>query len=193
MKLKELLKSFKKALQNEEINEFDAQFEDHPIKNGDIYRLHFVGYYNSNLQSFDSPSKHMVDWSCKPFKLPLNMPREDAFKVISFLSDYVEAQANIRPASLESVRTVDKALSLERLGFTKFPHDIKDNYVIDLFTVGGRIRRFLSSEYYSKYFEWYTPNITLEEIQKIYHKIGLEFIPPIFNPDIQEKTKTLTK
>ena len=36
MKLKELLKSFKKALQNEEINEFDAQFEDHPIKNGDI-------------------------------------------------------------------------------------------------------------------------------------------------------------
>lgn len=135
----------------------------------------------------------MIDWSCKPFKLPLNMPREDAFKVISFLSDYVEAQANIRPASLESVRTVDKALSLERLGFTKFPYDIKDNYVIDLFTVGGRIRRFLSSEYYSKYFEWYTPNITLEEIQKIYHKIGLEFIPPIFNPDIQEKTKTLTK
>ena len=46
----------------------------------------------------------VVDWSYKPFKLPSGMTKEDAFKVLSYLTDYIEKDNNIAPASFKSVR-----------------------------------------------------------------------------------------
>lgn len=44
--------------------------------------------------------------------------------------------------------------------------------VVDLFTVGGDFRLFTRTPMDKRYFEWFTPRVKKEEIEKIYAKIG---------------------
>lgn len=149
--------------------------ESHPIGSQDIYRLHYVGIYNAKYTVDGAVS--YFDSYMDPFKLPAKMSREDAFKVLSYLTDKIEKKSDAEEASYESVQLLDMAISIKRFGFEKvdIKLDANDDRVIDLFTISGRVEKFKSSFYYSKYFEWYTENISLREVKQIYEKYGMEF------------------
>ena len=139
--------------------EFDAELEDHKID------------YNSKTNI------EVVDCPYKPFKLPGGMTKEDAFKVLSYLTDYIEKDNNIAPASFKSVRILDDVLNIERLGFERIDTNLSSDSsdVINLFTISGRIRLFKKHNLYSKYFEWYKEGVTKEDVVQIYKNCNVEF------------------
>lgn len=183
MSLKDKLNKLKKDLLNSiQLNrdyEFEATLEDHPIGNQNIYRLYYVDFHRirESVRYPDPNNIGVVNWPCKPFMLPNGMTREEGFKVLSYLTDFIEKRKDIEPCSLKSVRTLDGVLDLERFGFTRIniqlPTESED--VIDLFTVAGRLLLFKKSKLYPKYFEWYTEGVSLEEVKNIYNKYNMEF------------------
>lgn len=180
MNLKEKLLEFKKKLLSKEVPvpralEFDATLEDHPVGNQDIYRLYFVNYHRIG-ESYGRQDNNvgMINWPCNPFMFPEGMSREEGFKVLSYLTDFIEKREDTEPCSLKSVRTLDGVLDLERFGFKRVKED-DENKILNLFTVSGRLLLFKRSKLYPKYFEWYVENVTLEEVTNIYTKYNMEF------------------
>lgn len=171
-KIKKFLGELKDEITYNEQDDFNATFEDHDPGNQKYYRLHYINYHNINR---DSNRRGMIDWPYKPFELPNGMSREDGFKVLSYLTDFIEQRDDVYEASWKSVGTLDGVLNLERFGFKRLDFTPSEEDVIDLFTIDGRIKRFKDSKYYSKYFNWYTSNITKEEVEVIYQKLGLVF------------------
>lgn len=166
--------------------EFQVDLEDHEVENQNIYRLHFINYHRI-LENVDNKDNNvgLIDWPCKPFRLPNGMSREDAFKVLSYLTDFIEERNDIEPCSLKSVLTLDKVIDLERFGFTRV-EESNDNEILDLFTVTGRLLLFKRSELYKKYFNWYKEGVTLEEVSSIYNKLSMNF-ENIYLVDEQEE------
>ena len=156
--------------------EFEADLEDHQLGNQNIYRLYYIDYHRIG-EGYGRTSNNVgvIDWPFKPFMFPNGMSREDGFKVLSYLTDFIEKQLNLTPCSYKSVSTLNSVLDLERLGFKRINADINDDDIIDLFTVSGRLLLFKNSKYYQKYFEWYTEGITYDEVKAIYDKCGIEF------------------
>ena len=175
--------------------EFNGSFENHPIGDQDIYRLYYVNYHRINeYEGCSADNIGMIDFPLKPFKLPEGMSREDGFKVLSYLIDNVEKQKDVEPFSLNSVRTLDKVLDLERFGFRRV--DEKDEEkILNLFTVTGRLLLFQKSKLYPKYFEWYTEGVSKHEVKKIYEKLGLEFKDIVWLDDsqVEDKPKVFEK
>lgn len=179
MKLKDKLIEFKNNLLSiEPLNrdfEFEANLEDHPISDQKIYRLYFVNYHR--IREYEGRQDNnigIIDWPCKPFMLPIGMTREEGFKVLSYLTDFIEKRNDVEECSLKSVRTLDGVLDLERFGFKRVD-ETDENKILNLFTVSGRLLLFKKSELYNKYFEWYIENVTLEEVISIYSKYNMEF------------------
>lgn len=169
--------------------EFNGSFVDHPISDSDIYRLYYVNYHRiREYEGCTANNIGVVDFPYKPFKLPEGMSREDGFKVISYLTDSVERNSGLEPFSLGSVKTTDKVLDLERLGFRRVDEKDEDK-IINLFTVTGRLLLFTKSKLYPKYFEWYTEGITKEEVSQIYAKCGIEFKDIVWEKDDNQKIK----
>lgn len=169
--------------------EFYANFENHPLGNQEIYRLRYINYHRIGENfSQDNNNIGIVDWPLKPFYLPVGMGREEAFKVLSYLTDFIENTLNLEPCSSKSVIKLDKVLNLARLGFSKidavFPINSKE--VIDLFTVTGRLLLFKRSAYYKRYFDWYTEGVTFDEVKEIYSRCGIEFYDLTFDKDPQK-------
>lgn len=133
------------------------------------------------------------------FKAPKGMDLKQACKVVSYLSELVEKDGAVEEASELSVQIV--GAFLRNLGFEKedenavdFSHrhsvsfdtkralDFEDSKVLpypvlgtnDLFTVGGDIKVFEQSSLMDRYFEWFTPGVTEEEVRKIYDEIGFD-------------------
>lgn len=157
--------------------EFEADLENHPLGNQIMYRLHYVDYHRIG-EGYGIGPKNVgrMDFYFKPFLLPQGMRREDAFKVLSYLTDYIERTRHLTPCSYDSVAFLDKMLELDKLGFVKLNTSL-DKYsdeVIDLFTVTGRLLLFQQSKYYQKYFEWYTENVTFEVVRDVYTRCGME-------------------
>ena len=180
MNLKEKLLELKKKLSSKEIPvlralEFDATLEDHSVGNQDIYRLYFVNYHRIG-ESYGRQDNNVgvINWPCNPFMFPEGMSREEGFKVLSYLTDFIEKREDTEPCSLKSVRTLDGVLDLERFGFKRVKED-DENKILNLFTVSGRLLLFQRSKLYPKYFEWYVENVTLEEVKNIYTKYNMEF------------------
>ena len=171
-KIKNFLAELKEEITYNEQDDFNATFEEHEPGNQKYYRLHYINYHNINR---DSNRRGMIDWPYKPFELPEGMSREDGFKVLSYLTDFIEQRDDVYEASWKSVGTLDGVISLERFGFKRLDFTPGEEEIIDLFTIDGRIKRFKDSKYYSKYFNWYTSNITKEEVEVIYQKCGLTF------------------
>lgn len=163
---------FKSFLQEGVRNEFEAEFENHPIGNQKIYRLHYILYYRAEGKT---DKFRIMNWPFEPFELPDGISREDAFKILSYLTDYIEKTKNLKPCSYESVNALNKVLNLQRLGFKKLNEKCDEKDILDLWTVDGRVLLFKEGPYYPSYFEWYYEDITLTEVQNIYKKIGIEF------------------
>lgn len=129
-----------------------------------------------------------------PFILPDGMTIEDASKVVSYLSEKVEKENNIEPCTEKSVAMVGDIL--EEYGFQKVDniecghfHSV-DKYnpfrkigsflpvcqkvagVVDLFTVNGDLKLFHNSYFDSRYFDWFTPGVSKQEVDAIYNNIG---------------------
>lgn len=170
--------------------EFETELEDHPIGNQDIYRLYYVNYHRIGERYTKKPSVGRINWPCKPFKLPEGMTREEAFKVLSYLTDCIEKEEDTEMCSLKSVKLLDSILYLERLGFKRVK-EIDESKIINLFTVSGRILLFKKCELYSKYFEWYVENVTLDEVVDIYAKCNMEFKDIVWVPKDKGQQKVL--
>lgn len=148
--------------------------EEFPIAIGDIYRLHYIKYYTFG-KKYGYSIQELINWPCEAFYLPKGMKKEDAFKVISYLTDRVEEIESIEQASLKSVCKTDELLELEELGFTRAKRPSDDESVISLFTIDGDFEKFKESKHYPRYFEWYTPNVSKEEVERIYSLCGIKF------------------
>lgn len=172
MSLKEKINNFFDSLGINVEDDFDVTFEDHMPGNKKYYRLHYINYHNINR---DPNRRGLIDWPYKPFGLPDGMSREDGFKVLSYLTDFIEKRDDVYEASWKSVGTLDGVISLERFGFKRLDFSPKVEDVIDLFTIDGRIRRFKDSKYYDMYFNWYISNVSKNEVEEIYSKCGLVF------------------
>lgn len=179
MKLKEKLLKIKESLTKYAPEtrdyEFNAVLEDHPIKRRNIYRLHYVNYHRiGENTNYSRDNIGLIDMPFEPFMFPEGMSQEEGFKVLSYLTDFIEERSDIEICSLKSVSTLVNALDLERFGFRRIPEKDERN-IIDLFTVDGRLQLFKESEFYPKYFNWYKEGITLEEVKEIYKKHNMEF------------------
>ena len=177
-------------LSDEEFDEleYNAKLEDHEIGNQRFYRLYYVNYHNIGGRLYgrsESESGGEILSIYKPFELPGGMTREDAFKVLSYLTDFIEKHPSVEVASWKSVSTLDSVLDLNKYGFKRLDFQPADEDIIDLFTVTGRIARFKNKELYSRYFNWYVDGVTREEVVDIYKKIGLTFEDIVFKS--QEK------
>lgn len=171
-KIKHFFKDLIETININEEEDFNATFEEHEIGDQKFYRLHYINYHNIDR---DPNRRGEIDYRYKPFELPIGMTREDAFKVLSYLTDFIEKRPEVYEASWKSVGTLDSVLNLERFGFKRLDFTPIDDEIIDLFTIDGRFKRFKSSEYYEKYFNWYTKGITKKEVEEIYQKCGMTF------------------
>jgi putative hydrolase of HD superfamily len=176
----DVMSVYRDGTYSNEINEDD-------VCDKKIYRLRYINYHNIGLR-YGMNNKGLIDWAGKPFFLPNEMTSEEAFKVLSYLTDFIEKEPDIEECSLKSVNTLNGILiELDRFGFISPIAPVNEKNVIDLFTVSG-FNRFKKSEEYNKYFEWYTPNTTKEEVEKIYLKCGLEFKDIVWINKQEEKT-----
>lgn len=157
-----------------------------------------------------------IGYSCT-YKAPKGMDLKDACKVVSYLSELVEQDGSIEPASELSVQIV--GAYLRALGFDKFDEkdvdyshrhavsfDTKEALnlaeskitpeqklgVTDLFTVGGDIKLFEKSDLMDYYFEWFTPGVTEEEVRQIYASIGKDLDKTFTIEEICRWAKTKT-
>lgn len=182
MNLKKKLEDLKNKISNyKELNrdsEFYADLDNHTLGNQNIYRLRYINYHRIGESYGMGPGNvGVINWPFKPFLLPKGMSRDDAFKVLSYLTDYIEGNLGIEECSRKSVELLEKTLDLERLDFRRLniSTDKIEEDIIDLFTVTGRLLLFKNSKYYSKYFEWYTEGVTFEEVEAIYKKSNIKF------------------
>lgn len=173
--------------------EFNATLKDHPIGDQNIYRLYYINYHRIGT-SYGHYINNIgvIDWPCEPFMLPEGMTREEGFKVLSYLTDFIEKRKDVEIGSLRSTRILDQVLDLERLGFKKVKEN-DENKILNLFTVDGRVLLFKMSKLYRKYFEWYTENITLEEVQEIYAKHNMEFRDIVWHDKESQKEISLNR
>lgn len=176
-------------------NELDNDIlENHTIGNQEIYRLYYIDYHKIGENYGFNSKFSMTNWPFKPFMLPNGMTREEGFKVLSYLTDLIEKSEDIETCSLKSVKTLDEILNLNELGFIRVLED-DESKIINLFTVNGRVSLFKKSDLYSKYFEWYIENVSLEEVISIYQKYNIEFkdIQCLANLGSKEYSKVLIR
>ena len=200
MSLKEKLIAIRDAIKESKTvcfvnpdNEFDVELEDHEVGNQNIYRLYYINYHRIGMlgHSDNRSNIGLVNWPCKPFMLPEGLSREDGFRVLSYLTDFIEKRDDVEPGSLKSVNTLDSVLNNERFGFKRVD-ETDENKILNLFTIDGRALLFKRSELYKKYFEWYVEGVTKEEVENIYNKIGMEFRDIVWLDKLQDKVTDKT-
>lgn len=179
MRLKERIEKLKKVLELNrkcDLNTINNIVRDAAIGNKKIYRLHYINYHKIGGE-YGLGSNGKVDWPFDVFYLPEGMSKDDAFKVLSYLTDFIEKSLDLPECSFKAVNLLNEALKLERFGFRKVETSVEPqaNEIADLFTLSGRTEQFKKSKYAEQYFEWYTPNVSKQEVETIYHKLGKRF------------------
>ena len=162
-------------------------------------RLYYVGFnkYNNALNQECIEKVYEIT---TPFVLPRDMTIDEACKVISYLTEKVEKENGLEPASKEGVAQVGKMLSnygfsscesysrghFKRLALfeprTKIESgllnsDLKQkDGITELYTVGGDTKLFKKSEFYKTYFNWFVDGVTREDVKEIYKRIGKSYL-----------------
>lgn len=185
MNVKKVLQGIRDAIVPEE--SYEVPFENHDIGDARIFKLHYVNHYKRG----DFGGYGLVDWPLKPFAIPDGMSKEDAFKVLSYLTDFIEQKMGAQECSFQSVKLLDEVISLERFGFRRIDEKLEHPTAYSLYTVAGRQLLFKRSRYYDTYFEWYHEGVTREEVNAIYQSIGMDFEDPVIIGD-EKMVKRLT-
>ena len=103
--------------------EFNAKLRNHYVGKENIYRLGFVWHYRFN----HGKSLGSTEWFGKPFMLPQGMSRNEGFKVLSYLTDFIEKEESYEPCSYQSVIALENILDsssspeFSRAGFNLYP------------------------------------------------------------------------
>ncbi len=139
-------------LQRAKVYDFEVSLENHLIGNQTIYRLYYVNYHKIGEGYLEGRHFGVIKVPFRPFQLPEQMAREGGFKVLSYLTDFIEANKNVAPCSLQSIRMLDHLLNAENLRFRRIDEE-DESKILDLFAVDGRVRLFKKSDLYEKYFE----------------------------------------
>ncbi len=169
-----------------------------------IIRMVYVAY-EKFISHQDNSTKLGEDccWS-RQYQLPDGMSLEDACKVISYLSEKVEKENHLEEASKKSVMTVSSIL--KDYGFKAVEGTEGNNVhghgdylppfvmprsfcekvegVTDFITYNAPTLIFKLSGLGKRYFDWYTPNVTKEEFDRIYKSINLD----INNEEVEEQS-----
>lgn len=195
LKKKKNVETLVPNLENYKLNEQSS------VHNGSTSQIRLCYIALEKFYRYGSGEPKIGETICisSPFKLPKNMSLSDACKVISYLSEKVETENLIEPASEASVALVSQMLN--DYGFKKQEacehghfHSVGDypakvcvthpqalqesaDTTTFLFTVGGHFKVFKKSNLYDRYFDWFTPNVTKEEIEKIYDKANANTKP----------------
>jgi len=161
--------------------------KNHPLGNQNMYRFHYMNYYELGKSSYGS-----IEWAFEIFKLPQNITRDEAFKIFSYFKDYIQSYLNIENGVFEKTSLLDDII--KKLGFKKVTNYIDDDEcVIDLFVIEGRKDFFKKTDFYEKYYNWYSPNIKFDEIKKIFDKASIPFDNSAIDEVIKNKTLKKTK
>ena len=156
------------------------------LENGAVYRLHYINYHRIG-EGYGGTGYGCIDWPLSPFCLPKKMSYQDAFKVLSYLTVFIEETLGLEECSFQGMRQLDTVLDIPRFGFGRPINKVDEKDIIDLYTVTGRMEAFNKSKHSKKYFEWFTEGVTREEVEAIYEKCGMEFkdLVPI-NGEVRE-------
>lgn len=176
MEIKRKLQELRNKLIGKSQTEIPKEVVLEPVKfiDNNTYRLHYIKYHTFG-QRYGYSIQELINWPCEAFSIPKGMRPEDAFKVISYLTDRVEELESIEKASLRSVCVTNELLDVEGLGFERVERPLEDDSVISLFTIDGNFEKFKQSKEYPRYFDWYTPNVSKEEVENIYFNCGIKF------------------
>jgi len=161
------------------------------MKEADKIRLVYVWY--EKFIAYDGFAK-LGETGCYslPFYLPVGINLEDSCKIISYLSEKVERELDLEPASIKSVMAVSEIL--ENYGFEKIERYKPKRYhstsvytpsmalqikstgykhipgIVDLITYGGHEKLFKKSSHGENYFDWFTEKVSKDEIFEIFEK-----------------------
>ena len=145
--------------------EYEFDLEDHPIKDTNYYRLHYINFHRIHTYNEKEQCKiGMMDFPYSTFSLKEGMSREKAFEILSYLLNQIEKKYEIDRSSM-SVGMLDDML--ESYGFLKVHEKIPRSQINDLFIVTGRIQLMKQCKYYNSYFQW---NKEEKELKLIYKK-----------------------
>lgn len=165
--------------------EFKTKLHNHEIEDKNIYRLFYIDYYRiDKVNDYNNIGSNK--WAFKSFTLPDGMNKNDAFKVLSYLYDYVKEESGLSHNSFKSIAKLDEILDLEILGFRRLNNKVSEKDITNLYAVNGRLLLFKSTKYYDDYFNWYTKNISLEDVKNIYTNNNVKVNSP-------KKIKKFTK
>lgn len=152
--------------------------------------------YESFYRNYSISSPKAVGQTCfysKQYQIPEGMDPEEAFKVISCLIDCVEGENKLEENYFKIIQKTSELLP--SYGFkevegteARYSHSTGTLLplaklsclcefvpgVADLIIYGGEEKLFRRSEIRKRYFEWYTPNVTKEEVDEMFDTI--EFI-----------------
>lgn len=178
---------------------FDKTADLKKVKNVPI-RLCFVSMDGVNQDAGKVQIATTYGVTCV-YNLPQGMSLEDASKIISYLTEKFERKNGLETGSEMALRIV--ASEMGNYGFRKrnymesdFNHayseseldeatntiivstgsDAKSHIdgVVDFMTIGGDQSLFLCSDLAENQFSWFKPNVSFDEMKKIYEKIGYE-------------------
>lgn len=96
MSFKEMLEKLKIKISDSSLPvsrdyEFDTELEDHQLGNQSIYRLYYINYHRiGEYQGRTDNNVGEINWPFQPFMFPEGMSRKDGFKVLSYLTDFIE-------------------------------------------------------------------------------------------------------
>ena len=180
MKNKKTLYEIQRTIKN--INRKDKK----PIDNQNLGNyIRIIHYY----ATYSYPYAHDTETTFDTFKLPDKITYEDFFKRISYYSDKIDERIGC-VCSVKSAKYLNSILPL--LGCTKEPVEVSN--VFPVYICNGLIRK---DDSFPKYYEWYTKNVSIEEIKMLYTKYGINFYDILEQNDLQEvsnnKTRTLKK
>ena len=137
----------------------------HEVASSDTFRISYAKFSEGNNK------KDNIRWSLNSFFYPVEISKEDSYKLLSFIIDETRRQAKEGESVVDSLIKVDKLLP--DFGFAKAPFG-SFSRPNELFIVEGNKNSFTHSKDYKKYFDWYKENISSEEASDIFTKMNFK-------------------
>ena len=192
--LDELKKQKEEQIKNSEVSILGAEnYSKHLPK----IRLCYIACNKIDQNDTNESHLEIIYYATRHFCLPKHMELNDAYKVISYLTEKIAKNNHIKQPSAKCVEVVGNFLC--RYGFEVIDNELhgpvysvkpykpfvnikiassispiskKSENSIDLFSIGGDAKIFQRTDMYNKYTPWYIQGVTKQEIEDIYKKIN---------------------
>ena len=132
-----------------------------------LFKIHYVELYDKKTK------KKNINATSDCYMYPDEISREDALKLISYIVKSTKDELKEKEISLKTVAVASR--KLDSYGFVRIPYCYSPTD--ELYVVNGDREVFKKSKHNYMYFDWYTEDYTMEEIDSIKGKIHSHFIP----------------